>query len=221
VGCDTGVLGGFDFTTGEKLFEILQCHHSAVSALEIAATRRFFASGGKDAAVRIWDVRTRELMTHFKAHSMAVTSLSFVPNAQFLYSASADKSVCLYDLKEEKMIERMTQFESHVTDLEVTGDSLITATQDGHLSEFCISQGTKPLKKVRGEETTFMSVSPDGSKFVVGHVSGAVSLWDRGSFKKIETITVHGHSVSDIRFYADDRVMTSGSDGGISVIEVK
>jgi WD40 repeat protein len=189
--------------------------------VQIAPSRRFFATGGEDTAVRIWDVRTREMLTHLKNHTMEVTSLQFVPSAEFLYSASADKSVCLFDLRAEKMTERMTQFESHVVDLDVAGDLLVTATQDGHVQKFAISQGTKALASVKANEATSIAASPDRAKFAIGHVDGSVSVWDVASFKKIDTLGVHSHEVSDIRFFANDKVMSSGTDGGLAIITVQ
>jgi WD40 repeat protein len=152
---------------------------------------------------------------------MQITSVQFVPSAQFLYSASADKSICLFDLKAEKMTDRLTQFESHVTDLDVAGDSLITVTQDGRIMEFSISQGTKALRNVKSNEATSVATSPDKTKFAVGHVNGSVSVWDVGTFKKIDTTQVHSHAVSDIRFFANDKVMSSGDDGGLAVLTVQ
>jgi WD40 repeat protein len=220
-GFENGALGGFDFTTGERLFDVLHCHHTAVSACRIAPTRRFIATGGCDTAVRIWDVRTRTMLTHLKNHNQRVTSLAFVPSARFLYSASADKSVCLFDIETEKMLNRFTQFQSHVTGIDVAGDLLITATQDGHIQKWSIAQGTLPLLSLKTNETTGMSASPDGNRFAVAHVDGSVSLWDVDSFSKIDGLRIHSHSVSDIRFIANDRIMTSGSDGGLAIIKMQ
>jgi WD40 repeat protein len=161
------------------------------------------------------------MLSHFKNHTMQITSLAFVPSARFLYSASADKSVCLFDLETEKMLNRFTQFESHVTGVDVAGDLLITATQDGHLQKWSIAQGTQPLVSLKTNETTGVSASPDGTRFAVAHVDGSVSVWDVDSFSKIDGIPVHSHSVSDIRFIAKDRIMTSGSDGGLAIIKVQ
>ncbi|OHT14288.1 hypothetical protein TRFO_15470 [Tritrichomonas foetus] len=219
-GCENGALGGFDFTTGERLFEILHCHHTAVNAVEIAPTRRFFATGGADFAVRIWDVRTREMLTHFKNHTMGVTSVKFLPTATHLYSSSEDMSVCLFDIAAEKMIDRLTGFDSHVTDVDVTGDYMLAVTQDGHIEKFCVSESNKPLNNVKTNETTSMSISPDGSKFAIGHVNGNVSIWDFDSFRKISDTNVHSHEVSDVRFFANNRVMVSGINGSIGVLSV-
>ena len=221
VGAENGTLCGYDYTSGERLFEIQRCHHTRVNIAEIAPTKRFFATGGDDYAVRIWDVRTRQMLTHLKNHTLGVTSLKFLPSAQFLYSGSADCSVCLSDLREEKMIERLTQFASHVTDVDVYGDFLITSTQDGHLAKFCVSQGKNAIRSVKTSETTCMAVCPDGSKFAVGHIDGTVSLWDLESFRKLESILVHGSSVTDLRFYSANKTMTSGADGGLSILNVQ
>ena len=221
VGDENGALRGFDFTNGENLFEISHCHHSAVTAAEIAPTRRFFATGGDDAAVRIWDVRTRSLFMHLKEHSMSITAVRFMPTASHIYTSSADMSVCLFDIDAEKMIQRLTQFASHVTDLDVTGDYLVAVTQDGHVEKFCISQTTQPIASVKSHETTSMAISPNGTKFAIGHVDGNVSIWDFESFRKLSETKVHSHEVSDIRFFQDNRVMASGIDGGIAVLSVE
>ena len=119
------------------------------------------------------------------------------------------------------MIERLTQFASHVTDVDVYGDFLITSTQDGHLAKFCVSQGKNAIRSVKTSETTCMAVCPDGSKFAVGHIDGTVSLWDLESFRKLESILVHGSSVTDLRFYSANKIMTSGADGGLSILNVQ
>lgn len=221
-GFENGALGGFDFTTGERLFDIQHCHHTAVTAVEIAPPRRFFATGGSDAAVRIWDVKTRAMLTHFKNHTMEVTSLHFVPAATHLYTSSADMSACLFDIGSEKIIDRITAFDSHVTDLDTdnTGDYLVAVTQDGHVEKFCVSQSNQPLSTAKTHETTSMAVSPNAERFAVGHVDGKVSIWDFGSMRKLEETVVFSQAVSDIRFFADNRVMTSAVDGGIAILSV-
>ena len=221
VGFENGALGGFDFETGEKLFDILHCHHSAVSAVEIAPTRRFFATGGADYCVRLWDVKTRDMLTHYKCHEGYVSSVRFLPSSTHFYSSSHDRSICLLDVAKESILEHITGFESEVRDIDIAGDLLITATQDGHLAKFCISQSSKPIINLKTKEINTVSVSPDGSKFAVGHIDGSVSLWDLNSFKKISETVLHSESVSDIRFYEPNKILSAGKDGGLAVIQVQ
>ena len=221
-GFEKGTLGGFDFTTGEKLFDIQHCHHTSVTSVEIAPPRRFFATGGADSAVRIWDVKTRAMLTHFKNHTMEVTSLHFVPSSTHLYSSSADMSVCLFDITAEKIIDRITSFGSHVADIDTdsSGDYLVAVTQDGHVEKFCVSQSNQPLETAKTSEATCIAVAPKAQKFAVGHVNGSVSIWEFGSMRKATETKTFSEQVSDIRFFADDRVMASAADGGLALLSV-
>ncbi|KAH0795312.1 WD repeat-containing protein 16 [Histomonas meleagridis] len=220
VGYNNGAVNGFDFNTAEKLFEIQHCHHTEVSVCEISPTKRFFATGGCDAAVRIWDIRTREILTHLKNHTMRVNSLKFVPSATHLYSSSDDMSVCLFDLKSEKMINQLTCFDSGVTDIDISDKYLIASTHDGHLMKFCVSQSNDPIMKTKTKEITCMKVSPNGKKIAMGHRDGSVSLWDVETMRKNDEMFVHSFDVTSVRFVSDERVMTAGADGGLSVLEV-
>ena len=218
VGCENGVIAGYDFTNAEHLFTIEHAHSSAVNALEIAPTRRFFASGGQDHTVRFWDVRTRSMMSKMNKHTGPVTSIRFVPASTHLYSGSDDMSICLYDIAQESIIERFTCFDSGVRDIDIYDDLLLAATQDGHIAKFSPSQSLKPLANVKVGEANALSISPDGTKFAVGHMNGDVSLWSIDSMQKIGSLSVHSKSCTDIRFFSNNLVMSSGEDGGLAVL---
>ena len=220
VGTSNGVIAGYDFTNAEHLFSIEHAHSSAVNVLEIAPTRRFFASGGQDNTVRFWDVRTRNMMTKINEHTGPVTSIRFVPASTHLYSGSDDMSICLFDVAKEAIIERFTSFDSGVRDIDVYDDILIAAAQDGHVSKYAPSQSLRPIANVKVGEANAISISPDGTRFAVGHINGDVSLWSVDSMQRMATLSVHSRSCSDIRFFADNLIMSSGEDGGIAVLSV-
>jgi WD40 repeat protein len=225
VGFESGHAAGYDFTTGEQLFQIPGCQHhmrwDRVTACRIAPTGRFFATGGADRCVRLWDVRTRTLLSNFQKHTKEITSLAFVPSAQFLYTASADRSICLYDLTAEKLITQIGPLTSHVTDVDVAGDYMVAATQDGQVQVFCVGEGVTPRATVKTNETTGLSVAPDGTKFAVAHVDGSVSLWDVDACRRIDAVAVHSHALVDIKFFANDRILTAGGDGSLAVLTVE
>ena len=89
------------------------------------------------------------------------------------------------------------------------------------MAKFCISQSSKPIINLKTKEINTVSVSPDGSKFAVGHIDGSVSLWDLNSFKKISETVLHSESVSDVRFYEPNKILSAGKDGGLAVIQVQ
>lgn len=218
IGHENGAAGGYDFTTGEHLFKIEHAHHTAVNVIEISPTRRFFATGGDDTTVRIWDVRSRAMMTKFAKHDSSISSIAIVPSATHIFSASIDKSVCLFDIQSEELLERFTCFESGVRDIAIHDDILLAATQDGHIYNLHPSEGTKPFASIKTHEANTIAISPDGMKFAIGHISGDVSVWDTQSMKMIGSMPCHSASCADIRFVDAGKVMSAGSDGGIALI---
>ncbi len=46
-----------------------------MSALTLASNARFLMSGGVNGEVRVWELRTRQLIATLKEHAMAVTEI--------------------------------------------------------------------------------------------------------------------------------------------------
>ncbi len=55
---------------GEWLWEIPNAHAGGVTALQMSANQRFIISGGEQGEVRVWELRSRELVSHLKEHTM-------------------------------------------------------------------------------------------------------------------------------------------------------
>ena len=51
------------------------------------------ATASLDGAIRVWDVRSRQLVQHYPAHTGGVHSLQFHHSGHFLLSASEDSTV--------------------------------------------------------------------------------------------------------------------------------
>jgi len=61
-------------------------------------------SGSADKSIKLWDVRSHQLIQHYPAHLDAVTSISLHPNGYYLASASKDKTLRLWDLREGRLL---------------------------------------------------------------------------------------------------------------------
>ena len=56
------------------------------------------ASGSYDNTIKLWDVKTRELITTLEGHQDWVFSLAFSPNGNILLSASNDKTIRIWQI---------------------------------------------------------------------------------------------------------------------------
>lgn len=61
---------------------------------------------------------------------------------------------------------------------------------------------------------TSVGFSPDGRFLVVGGASGAITVWDAASGRRVTTLDGHHSSVRDIRLTPDRRYALSGSSDG-------
>lgn len=60
---------------GELLWTIHNAHKGGVTAVLLSGNSRFLLSGGEDGGVRVWEMRSRELVSHLKEHTARVTGL--------------------------------------------------------------------------------------------------------------------------------------------------
>ena len=74
----------------------LQGHEGDVFAIAASPDGSLWASGGKDATVRLWDVATRKSLAVFTGHTDEVTDVAFSPIGDSLASASEDGTIRIW-----------------------------------------------------------------------------------------------------------------------------
>ena len=58
----------------------------------------YFATGGKDHTIKLYDIRTPKLIQNIYAHGNSVTSIDFHPSKKYLVSCSLDSTIKIWDL---------------------------------------------------------------------------------------------------------------------------
>ena len=62
--------------------------------------------------VRIWEIRTREMVVNLKQHTMPITALKLFPDDSAVYSASRDRTILQWDLRSETYARRASNPEA-------------------------------------------------------------------------------------------------------------
>jgi cilia- and flagella-associated protein 52 len=62
---------------------------------------RFLLSGGMNGEVRLWELRSRELISHLKEHTQRITDIVIFPDDTAAMTASRDRCIMHWDLREE------------------------------------------------------------------------------------------------------------------------
>jgi WD40 repeat protein len=84
-----------------------------VTALRFTPDGRFLASGGGDALIRIWDVKTSKLVqSPFAGHTGDIEDIEFSPDGKYMFTSSEDKSIKIWDVQGAKLLYTLVGFSS-------------------------------------------------------------------------------------------------------------
>jgi len=61
--------------TGQPIWFIDNAHRGGVTGLSFARNNKFLVSGGMEGEVRVWEMRSREMISHLKEHINRVTKV--------------------------------------------------------------------------------------------------------------------------------------------------
>ena len=92
---------GHSAETGDSQWMLDNAHPGGVTALVLSHNRRFMLSGGPGGEVRLWELRSRELISHLKEHKQKVTALALFEDDTLALSGSRDRCILRWDLKSE------------------------------------------------------------------------------------------------------------------------
>jgi WD40 repeat protein len=103
-GWSDGKIRAFRVDNNSQLWMIDNAHKNGVTAIALSHNNKFIVSGGNEGEIRVWEIKSRELIAHLKEHTSKVTKVEIFPDDLLLLSCSRDKSILCWDLKSQKRI---------------------------------------------------------------------------------------------------------------------
>jgi cilia- and flagella-associated protein 52 len=217
-GWDDSKIRAFRADNGQSLWQVDNAHRGGVSALCLSNNMRFFATGGNDGEVRIWEIRTRDMVSHLKEHTSKVTDIKILRDDSYLVSVSRDRCMLTWDLKSEKRVGAQTQRIGGINCLSLAGEKVVTAGQERKLNLWDLRQ-TQPLSAIEAgpdpgsDEIYTLSVSNDGRFVATGGEKMILRIWDIAGFRIVAE--GHGHSGHIVRIswaFDNKQVVSVGKD---------
>jgi WD40 repeat protein len=207
---------------------ILTGHNNSVQALAATPDGRLLVSASWDRTVRVWDVRTGQVVHVLEGHEQYVEAIAVTRDGTRAVSGSVDGTVRVWDLT-LGMIAEVLQVGEPVVDVAVHPDGvrlaiatpsrvLVRSLEPGPLSTVVaeddaerrfdqagiLAMSGKGAMRFLGHERDIVSlaVSPDGGRLFTGRIGGTLEWWDlTGSGARSGTFT-------------DDEVGSSGAHRG-------
>jgi len=234
-GWGDGRIRAHEAESGEELWSIDECHRGGCTAIAVSNNRKFLVSGGE---VRVWEIRTREMVANLKQHTGPVTSLKLFPDDSHVYSSSRDRTILQWDLRAETRKCSMTQRMGGVNCIDVLPDniSLVSVGQEKRVSEWDCRESSPlssfvppPDAPPMGEQMCIAVCVPPAAqgnaKFALFATGGSgdsrVRLWKLHGANGPSLLSMgdgHSSTVRSLKFSPDGKQLVSvGDDSAVFV----
>jgi pleiotropic regulator 1 len=177
-----------------KLYRVLSGHTGWVRCVDVEPENKWFATGGADRMVKIWDLGTGQLRLSLTGHISSVRAVKISTRHPYLFSGGEDKQVKCWDLEYNKVVRHYHGHLSAVQslDLHPTLDVLVTSARDSTARVWdmrtkaqihCLTGHTNTVATVVCQETN--------PQVITGSHDSTIRLWDLASGRSVCTLTHH------------------------------
>jgi WD40 repeat protein len=212
-----GKMRSFDMYQGSLLWDIEDAHKGGVNCIEIARNARFILSGGKEGELRVWELRTREMVSHLKEHVGIVNSLQLFENDRYGISAARDHQIFTWDLQAEKRLTTHREKHGGVNSLVLLEDqtTVLSAGQERIITMWDLRQQDHVYRIQLEEEVMSMAYTTavSGGLLATGGTDKCVKLWDPRNLTCGQKLTGHSQPIESVAFSADGKqIVSAGYD---------
>ncbi|CAO3565668.1 unnamed protein product [Mortierella alpina] len=167
-------------------------NRSEVTCIARSTDQDSYAVGYANGSIRIWSIKTSEILVTFNGHRSAVTALAFDKSGSRLVSGSRDTDLIVWDVEGEVGLYRLRGHKDQVTSVRF-------------LSRPSLVEGGKPT------DGYVVSASKDT----------LIKLWDLSTQHCMETLVAHRNEVWDFDVNGDESMLVSGGgDADIKVWKI-
>ncbi|MGB3534374.1 MAG: serine/threonine-protein kinase [Microcoleaceae cyanobacterium] len=214
----------------------LQGHTETVEAIAIGPKGYILASGGADRTIRLWNLKTGQLLHRFLGHLGTVHTLAMSPNGRRLVSGSLDRTILAWNLHCRTLTDRFFSHSGSPYSHRSGGVQAVSYSPDGRVIASGSADSTIKLWNQRNGELLYRldehqdqvlcltfpysdchcmyateATHPQSSLFASGAADGSIKLWQFGRLSSLYTLKEHSAPVSTLAFSSDCDLLISGS----------
>jgi len=201
-----------------KLRRVTSAHLGWVRALAVEPGNQWFASGGGDRIIKIWDLASGILKLSLTGHIHTIRGLKVSPRHPYLFSCGEDRMVKCWDLEQNKVVR---QYHGHLSgvytlDLHPTIDVLVTGGRDASVRVW--DMRTRQCVHVLTGHTGFITdvkCQEADPQVISGSLDKTIRLWDLAAGKTMGVLTHHKQQVRSLAIHPTEFSFASGAADNI------
>ncbi|WP_299414461.1 NB-ARC domain-containing protein [Acaryochloris sp. IP29b_bin.148] len=168
--------------------------------------------------VRLWDVKTGQLLVLYQGHTHWIRSVAFPPTETgLLASGGADGTVRLWDRLTGQCLQILTGHQEEVFSVAFSADGQQLASGSGDhtikIWDVACQRCQLTLSQHQGRVRA-VAFRPQGHLLASGSEDHTIKLWDTATGQCLQTLTGHTDWVRSLAFSADGQYLASASNDG-------
>ncbi|CAN6600348.1 hypothetical protein TRVA0_001S08724 [Trichomonascus vanleenenianus] len=180
---------------------LIDAHSGAIHVVKFNTNGNYVLSGGQDRTVKLWNPRTKKLISSYHLHNREVLDLSISYDGEKFASVGGDTTAFLWDVSSGKTVARFSGHLARINSVSFSADASIIATGsfDTTVKVWdCRSRGTKPIQTFDDAKDSVSSVivSTTEPQIISGSVDGRLRFYDVRNGQL--TTDVVGHPITDV-----------------------
>lgn len=166
---------------------LLKGHTGAVLSVGFSSDGATLASGGADHTVRLWDVKTGQMLKTLEGQAGAVRAVAFSPDDRRLVSAGDDGIACVWNLKDGAIDARLEGHEGPIRTTAFMGKGrVLTAGADSTLRIWDV-EGERAAAVLEVQEDSILDfgMTADQKMAVLCDAQGKFEVWDLNAGRSV------------------------------------
>ncbi len=194
--------------------KILEKQAEAILAVAFTPDGKTLATGGRDKNVKVWEVKSGQLLKTLQGHTDWVFAVGISPEGNTLVSGSRDFTARVWDLATGKCLREYKGHREGVRAILITADGkrVVTGSDDGTIQIWDINSGTTINKfSVPGGYVLSLAFTPHEARVIAGNQSGSIIILNIHTGQVEREIKAHGPWVTAVCVTPDGKWVLSGS----------
>ncbi|KAH9577978.1 WD40 repeat [Trypanosoma melophagium] len=198
-----------------KMSRVLVGHRGWVWCAAVDPGNSWFATGGGDAVVKVWDLTTGALKLNLTGHKEAVRSISLSTLSPYMFTGSDDRSLKCWDLERNEIIRDFHGHKGPVNSVSVhpSLDIVVSGGRDKTVRVWDV-RTRSCVHLLVGHTDSVMSVAVQQAdpQVISGGSDGMIYLWDIASGRAFTRLTRHKKPVRGISICRQEKLVSCGAD---------
>lgn len=197
---------------------ILRGHTDNVQSIALSPDDQILASGSYDGTIRLWNIKTGQVVQQLTIKKMPLSTVSFSPDGQYIaysYADNEDFSLYIWYLEKNCQYYVLKGHLSVIKSISFSRDSLslITASYDGTIRIWDVHEGK--CRKVLRDDGKFVNsaaLSPDERYIASASADNIIRIWDSAKGVLVKKLKGHTDVATNVVFSGDGSMLASTSE---------